>query len=111
LSAAMAAGLAAACSKVESNKASAADPATTQPGSAADQSRGAKAGAAPAGCGDLPSADDLQKWLREAPSQGEAGGLMSGRMEWASIVDRAGEICATAVGADDPASPAAESAA
>ena len=102
--AALAAGFSAACNKVESQKASAADPATTQAGSAADQSRGAKEGAAPASCRDLPSADDLRKWLREAPAQGEAGGLMSGRMEWASIVDRAGEICATAVATDDPAS-------
>ena len=102
--AALAAGLAAACNKVESQKASAADPATTQAGSAGDQSRGAKEGAAPASCRDLPSADDLKKWLRDAPAQGEAGGLMSGRMEWAAIVDRVGEICATAVATDDPAS-------
>lgn len=93
-----------ACGKVDSNNASAAGPATTQPGSAADQSRGPAAGASPASCRDLPSADDLKKWLREAPAQGEAGGLMSGRMEWASIVDRAGEICATAVATDDPTS-------
>jgi uncharacterized protein GlcG (DUF336 family) len=102
--AAFAAGLAAACGKVESNKASAADPATTQPGSAAEQSSGARQGAAAATCRDLPSADDLKKWLREAPAQGEAGGLMSGRMEWASIVNRSGEICATAVATDDPLS-------
>jgi uncharacterized protein GlcG (DUF336 family) len=104
LAAGVAVGLAAACGKVESNRASAADSATTQAGSAADQSRGAKAGAAPASCRDLPSADDLKKWLREAPAQGEAGGLMSGRMEWASVVDRSGEICATAVATDDPTS-------
>jgi uncharacterized protein GlcG (DUF336 family) len=29
---------------------------------------------------------------------------MSGKMEWASVVNRAGEICATAVATDDPAS-------
>ena len=104
LSATLAVGLAAACGKVESNRASAADAATTQAGSAADQSRGASAGASPASCRDLPSADDLKKWLGEAPAQGEAGGLMSGRMEWASIVDRAGEICATAVATDNPTS-------
>jgi uncharacterized protein GlcG (DUF336 family) len=101
---AFAAGLGAACGHVESNKASAADASTTQQGSAAAQSRGAREGAANAGCGDLPSADDLRKWLREAPSQGEAGGLFSGKMEWAAIVNRAGEICATAVATDDPAS-------
>ena len=102
--AALAGGLAAACGKVESNKASAADPATTQPGSAAAQSQGPRQGAADAGCGDLPSADDLKKWLREAPGQGEAGGLMSGKMEWATIVNRQGVICATAVATEDPAS-------
>ena len=100
----LAAVVAAACGKVESNKAPAADPATTQPGSAAEQSRGAQQGAAKADCGSLPSAEDLKKWIREAPSQGEAGGLMSGKMEWASVVNRAGEICATAVATDDPAS-------
>jgi uncharacterized protein GlcG (DUF336 family) len=52
----------------------------------------------------MPSADDLKKWLREAPAQGEAGGLMSGKMEWASVVDRQGIVCATAVATDDPAS-------
>jgi uncharacterized protein GlcG (DUF336 family) len=104
LAAVCAASLAAACGKVESSKAPAADPATTQPGSAAEQSRGAKQGAADADCGSLPSASDLKKWLRDAPSQGEAGGLMSGRMEWASIVNRQGVVCATAVATDDPSS-------
>ena len=56
-------------------------------------------------CSDLPSADDLKKWLRAAPGvEGEAGGLFSGQMEWATIVNRQGEICATAVATDDPAS-------
>jgi uncharacterized protein GlcG (DUF336 family) len=104
LAAACAAGLAASCSKVESSKASANDAATTQPGSAADQSRGVKQGAAKADCGNLPSADDLKKWLRDAPSQGEAGGLMSGKMEWAAVVNRQGVVCATAVATDDPSS-------
>jgi uncharacterized protein GlcG (DUF336 family) len=99
-----AASLAAACGKVESNRAPSGDPATTQPGSAAAQSRGPKQGAADADCGSLPSADDLKKWLREAPAEGEAGGLMSGKMEWASIVNRQGVVCATAVATDDPAS-------
>jgi uncharacterized protein GlcG (DUF336 family) len=103
LAAACAAALATACSKVESGK-TAADSGTTQPGSAADQSRGPKEGAANADCGNLPSADDLKKWLREAPAQGEAGGLMSGRMEWASVVNREGIVCATSVATDDPAS-------
>jgi uncharacterized protein GlcG (DUF336 family) len=100
----LSASLAVACSKVPSNKAAATDPATTQPGSAAEQSRGPRAGGADAGCSDLPSADDLKQWLRDAPSQGEAGGLMSGRMEWAAVVNRQGAVCATAVATDDPAS-------
>src|SRR5690242_21910508 len=79
-------------------------PATTQPGSAAEQSRGPRQGAAAAGCRDLPSADDLKKWLAQAPSESEAGGLMSGKMEWAAVVDRAGHVCATAVATEDPAS-------
>jgi uncharacterized protein GlcG (DUF336 family) len=87
-----------------SNGAKSATPGETQPGSAAEQSRGPRAGATNAGCRDLPSADDLKKWLRQAPGDGEAGGLFSGRMEWASVVNRQGEICATAVATDEPAS-------
>ena len=80
-------------------------PAETQPGAAAELNRPPQAGAAAASCGDLPSAADLKKWLRTAPTaEGEAGGLFSGQMEWASIVNRQGEICATAVATDDPAS-------
>jgi uncharacterized protein GlcG (DUF336 family) len=79
--------------------------AETQPGAAADLNRPPQAGGAAAKCGDLPSADDLKKYLRSAPGVGgEAGGLFSGQMEWASIVNRQGEICATAVATDDPAS-------
>jgi len=80
-------------------------PAQTQPGAAADLDRGPRAGAAPAECRNLPSAADLKKWLREAPGNGgEAGGLFSGRREWAAIVNRQGVICVTAVATDDPAS-------
>ena len=83
----------------------ASSPAETQPGSAADASRGPRAGGAAASCRDLPSAADLKKLLRQAPSDGgEAGGFFSGKMEWASIVNRQGEICATAVATDEPAS-------
>ena len=84
--------------------AAASGPATTQPGSAAEQSRGPRQGAAAAACRDLPSADDLKKWLAQAPAQSEAGGLMSGRMEWAAIVDRSGHVCVAAVATEDPAS-------
>ena len=77
----------------------------TQPGAAADSNGPPYAGAAPAACKDLPSGDDLKKWLRMAPGvEGEAGGLSSGKMEWASIVNRQGEICATSVATDEPAS-------
>jgi uncharacterized protein GlcG (DUF336 family) len=79
-------------------------PAETQAGSAADLAGPPHAGAASAACHDLPTAADLKKWLRSAPGQGEAGGLFSGQMEWASIVNRQGEICATAVATDEPAS-------
>jgi uncharacterized protein GlcG (DUF336 family) len=93
-----------ACSKVESEKAGV-SPAETQPGSAAAQSQGPKQGAANASCRDILSADDLKKWLRQAPAEGgDAGGLFSGKMEWGSIVNRQGEVCATAVATDDAAS-------
>lgn len=92
-----------ACSKVESQRAQP-NQAETQSGAAADMNNGPRAGAASARCTDLPSADDLKKWLRDAPGQAEAGGLFSGKMEWAAVVNRNGEICATAVATDDPAS-------
>jgi uncharacterized protein GlcG (DUF336 family) len=77
----------------------------TQPGAAGDLDRPPREGAARAACRDLPSADELKKWLRAAPGvEGEAGGLFSGRMEWGSIVNRQGEICATSVATDEPAS-------
>jgi uncharacterized protein GlcG (DUF336 family) len=80
-------------------------PAETQQGAASDINRPPYAGSASARCADLPSASDLKQWLRVAPGvDGEAGGLFSGRMEWASIVNRQGELCATAVATDDPAS-------
>ena len=88
---------AAGCSRTNS-------PAETQAGSAADLEGAPHAGAASGACHDLPTAADLKKWLRSAPGEGEAGGLFSGQMEWASIVNRQGEICATAVATDEPAS-------
>src|SRR3954449_10420782 len=92
-----------ACSKVESQRAQP-NQGETQGGAAADMNNGPRAGAASARCNDLPSADDLKKWLRDAPGQAEAGGLFSGKMEWAAVVNRNGEICATAVATDDAAS-------
>src|SRR5215213_10144840 len=80
-------------------------PAEVQAGGAADQNRPPQAGGASAGCKDLPSAGDLKKWLRQAPGEGgEAGGLFSGKMEWAAVVNRQGQICAIAVSTDEPAS-------
>jgi uncharacterized protein GlcG (DUF336 family) len=93
-----------ACSK-QGTAQPAAGPGETQPGSSAAQSSGPRQGASPASCRDLPSADDLKNWLRSAPADGgDAGGLFSGKMEWAAIVNRHGEICATSVATDDPAS-------
>jgi uncharacterized protein GlcG (DUF336 family) len=54
-----------------------------------------------ADCGNLPGADQLQKWLRTVPGAGEAGGFTGGRFEWAAIVDRSGRLCAVAVASDD----------
>jgi uncharacterized protein GlcG (DUF336 family) len=94
------AAAAAGCQRSEQNPR-----AETQPGAALDQNRGAQAGAAPANCRNLPSADDLKKFLKQAPGEGgEAGGLFSGKMMWASVVNRNGEICSTAVSTDEPAS-------
>src|SRR5512144_2935457 len=77
----------------------------TQAGAAGDLTGPPQAGGARAACSDLPSAADLKRWLREAPGvDGEAGGLYSGKMEWAAIVNRQGQICTTAVSTDEPAS-------
>jgi uncharacterized protein GlcG (DUF336 family) len=66
--------------------------------------RAAREAAARAACHDLPSARDLQEYLRRAPAEGgEAGGMFGGKMEWAAIVNRNGEICAAAVATEDPA--------
>lgn len=91
------------CSRAESPRPNGGR-AETQPGSAAAMNQGPGEGGAAASCRDLPSRNDLRKWLREAPTQGEAGGLFSGKMEWAAVVNRHGEICATAVATDDAAS-------
>jgi uncharacterized protein GlcG (DUF336 family) len=76
---------------------------TTQPAGQAATGEGSAA-APVAGCRDLPSARDLKEYLRRAPAEGgDAGGLFGGKLEWASIVNRNGEICATAVATDDSA--------
>jgi uncharacterized protein GlcG (DUF336 family) len=76
----------------------------TQAGAAGDLRGEPHAGGSPAACRDLPSKADLQKYLRAAPNDGEAGGLYSGKMEWAAIVDRQGAVCATTVSTADAAS-------
>ena len=75
----------------------------TTPGVAKEKQElpGERAGSA-GKCNDLPSTDDLKKLLKDAPSQGEIGGMANGRYEWAAIVNRSGEVCAVAVSTDDP---------
>jgi uncharacterized protein GlcG (DUF336 family) len=58
------------------------------------------AGTSRSGCGDVPSASDLKKYLAMAPDSGEVGGLFHGRAEWAAVVNRAGELCAYAPSTD-----------
>jgi uncharacterized protein GlcG (DUF336 family) len=55
------------------------------------------------GCKDVPDMAALQRWLGDAPSQGEAGGFAKGRNEWAAVVDREGRLCALAVTTQDRA--------
>jgi len=65
----------------------------------------ARAAAVRASCRDLPSAADLQEYLRRAPAEGgDAGGLFGGKLEWAALVNRSGEICGVAVATEDAAS-------
>jgi uncharacterized protein GlcG (DUF336 family) len=74
-------------------------------GQSAATSTTARAGGPPAGCQNLPRAGDLKEYLRRAPAEGgDAGGMFGGKLEWAAVVNRNGEICATAVATDDPAS-------
>jgi uncharacterized protein GlcG (DUF336 family) len=76
----------------------------TQPGAANDLNQGAPAGRAAAKCDALPSKANLLQALRRAPDvEGEAGGLFSGRSEWAALVDREGRICAVVASTDDHA--------
>jgi uncharacterized protein GlcG (DUF336 family) len=60
-------------------------------------------GAADSSCGALPGRDELLRLLRQAPTEGEAGGLFRGRMMWAAVVDRGGRVCALVSSAGDPA--------
>lgn len=100
LAAAMAGScLAASCSSSTPRSQTSAPPANT-----ADQSQSQRP-TPRVGCRNLPSTSDLKEYLRRAPGEGgEAGGLFSGRLEWAAVVNRSGEICATATSTDDPSS-------
>ena len=54
-------------------------------------------------CSGLPTAAQLKAHLKAAPAAGgEAGGLFHGTRMWASVVNRDGEVCATAASQDDP---------
>jgi uncharacterized protein GlcG (DUF336 family) len=55
------------------------------------------------GCGEVPSAQELERYLKVVPNEGEAGGLASGKAEWAALVNRAGMLCAVAVSMPDSA--------
>jgi uncharacterized protein GlcG (DUF336 family) len=51
-------------------------------------------------CSALPSKDDLTRLLKVAPDSGHVGGLFEGRAEWASVVNRAGQLCVTTIAND-----------
>lgn len=55
-----------------------------------------------ASCDNIPSANDLKKWLVAAPDSGNAGGMFGGKQEWAAVVNRDGEVCAVAIATADP---------
>jgi len=60
--------------------------------------------AAPAGkCGGLPDGSALRGFLLGAPAHGgDAGGLFHGTRMWGAVVNRDGELCATATNQSDP---------
>lgn len=83
----------------------------SQAGTGDDAVSAARAAEARAKCGDLPSINDLQEYLRRAPAEGgEAGGLFGGKLDWAAIVNRNGEVCGAAAATEDAAAawPAAQ---
>ncbi|MDB4990663.1 MAG: hypothetical protein JWN04_5841 [Myxococcaceae bacterium] len=72
----------------------------TELGAAAD--RAPADGVAP-GCDEVPSSQELERYLKVVPDESEAGGLANGKGEWAAIVNRQGVLCAIAVSLPDPA--------
>jgi len=77
-------------------------PAETQKGAADDPGESPGQRANSVSCKDLPSAADLKRLLKEAAAAGDIGGLNGAKAEWATVVDRKGQICAVAVSTDDP---------
>jgi uncharacterized protein GlcG (DUF336 family) len=61
--------------------------------------------AAPASkCSALPNEAALKQFLADAPGTGgEAGGLFHGERMWGAVVNRDGELCASATSTGDPA--------
>jgi uncharacterized protein GlcG (DUF336 family) len=55
-----------------------------------------------AGCDEVPTSQELERYLKVVPGEGEVGGLASGKAEWAAVVNRAGELCAVAVAVPEP---------
>jgi uncharacterized protein GlcG (DUF336 family) len=54
-------------------------------------------------CGAVPTAAALQGFLNNAPSSGgDAGGLFHGTRMWGAVVNRDGDLCATATNQSDP---------
>ena len=54
-------------------------------------------------CAGLPSASQLQTFLKVAPGTGgDAGGLFHGERMWGAVVNRKGEVCSFATSTDDP---------
>lgn len=53
-------------------------------------------------CEEVPTSQELERYLKVVPGEGEVGGLASGKAEWAAVVNRAGELCAVAVGVPEP---------
>jgi len=53
-------------------------------------------------CGDLPTAAQLKTLLQGAPGTGgDAGGLFHGQRMWAAVVNRDGNLCASATSTND----------
>jgi uncharacterized protein GlcG (DUF336 family) len=55
------------------------------------------------GCDEVPTSQELERYLKVVPNEREVGGLASGKAEWAAVVNRAGKLCAVAVATADPA--------